>query len=136
MVASTISASGRRKAPPPSVRPVAKAASAYRTITEVAAELGVAAHVLRFWESKFSVVQPLKKSGGRRYYKPDDVAVLKHIQSLLYTQGYSVRGVQAYLDKTSKKELRNAAAPYTLSPAQIVREVEAIRAVLTGDAEA
>jgi DNA-binding transcriptional MerR regulator len=111
----------------------AKAPGAYRTITEVAAELGVAAHVLRFWESKFNAIKPLKKSGGRRYYKPDDVALLKHIQDLLHTQGYSVRGVQTYLNKTKKAEVKAAAAVHGLTFAQVCTELLAIRATLVGE---
>ena len=77
----------------------AKSATAYRTISEVAEELGLAAHVLRFWETKFKPLQPLKRSGGRRFYRPEDVALLRQIKTLLYDEGYTIKGVQAYLKK-------------------------------------
>ena len=71
-----------------------KSAGAFRTISEVAEELGVPQHVLRFWETKFLQVKPLKRGGGRRYYRPEDVALLSEIRSLLYEDGYTIRGVQ------------------------------------------
>ncbi len=82
-----------------------KAAGAFRTISEVADELNVPQHVLRFWETKFFQVRPVKRSGGRRYYRPEDVALLKHIHHLLYTQGYTIRGVQKLLKGMSKSTL-------------------------------
>ncbi len=82
-----------------------KAAGAFRTISEVADELNVPQHVLRFWETKFFQVRPVKRSGGRRYYRPEDVALLKHIHHLLYTQGYTIRGVQKLLKGVSKSAL-------------------------------
>lgn len=72
----------------------AKSATAFRTISEVGAELDIPQHVLRFWESKFSQVKPLKRGGGRRYYRPEDIALLRRIRDLLYTEGYTIRGVQ------------------------------------------
>ncbi|WP_084506979.1 MerR family transcriptional regulator [Geminicoccus roseus] len=74
-----------------------KAASAFRTISEVAEELDVAQHVLRFWESKFPQVRPLKRGGGRRYYRPEDIDLLRRIRSLLYDEGYTIKGVQKLL---------------------------------------
>jgi DNA-binding transcriptional MerR regulator len=71
-----------------------KSAGAFRTISEVAEELGVPQHVLRFWETKFLQVKPLKRGGGRRYYRPEDVALLSEIRALLYEDGYTIRGVQ------------------------------------------
>ncbi len=71
-----------------------KSEAAFRTISEVATELDVAQHVLRFWESKFSQVRPLKRGGGRRYYRPEDVALLKRIRDLLYRDGLTIKGVQ------------------------------------------
>ncbi|NQU61218.1 MAG: MerR family transcriptional regulator [Rhodospirillales bacterium] len=73
---------------------VAKSAVAFRTISEVASELDIAQHVLRFWESKFIAIKPMKRGGGRRYYRPEDVALLKRIRDLLYTDGYTIKGVQ------------------------------------------
>ncbi len=75
----------------------AKASTAFRTISEVAEELGVAPHVLRFWESKFSQVRPLKRGGGRRYYRPEDVEILRQIRILLYDRGYTIKGAQKLL---------------------------------------
>ena len=74
-----------------------KAPTAFRTISEVAEELHVPQHVLRFWESKFPQVKPLKRGGGRRYYRPDDIALLRRISDLLYIQGYTIKGVQRLL---------------------------------------
>jgi len=78
-------------------RGVGKSASAYRTISEVSEELSVPQHVLRFWETKFSQVRPLKRGGGRRYYRPEDIALLRQIQKLLYEDGYTIKGVQRLL---------------------------------------
>jgi DNA-binding transcriptional MerR regulator len=82
-----------------------KAPSAFRTISEVADELGVQQHVLRFWETKFSQVRPLKRGGGRRYYRPEDVALLQKIHHLLYTEGYTIKGVQKLLREVGKNQL-------------------------------
>ena len=71
-----------------------KANDAFKTISEVSALLDVPQHVLRFWESKFSSLRPLKRSGGRRYYRPDDVAVLRRIKQLLYVDGFTIKGAQ------------------------------------------
>ena len=78
-------------------RPVVKSATAFRTISEVSTELEVPQHVLRFWETKFPQIKPLKRGGGRRYYRPDDVELLRRIQALLYREGYTIRGVQRLL---------------------------------------
>ena len=77
-----------------------KSAAAFRTISEVAEDLDVPQHVLRFWETKFSQVRPLKRGGGRRYYRPEDVELLRHIRDLLYTEGYTIKGVQRLLRET------------------------------------
>lgn len=74
-----------------------KSPEAFRTISEVATELDVPQHVLRFWESKFSQVKPMKRGGGRRYYRPQDIELLKGIRHLLYGEGYTIRGVQKIL---------------------------------------
>ena len=74
-----------------------KSPEAFRTISEVAGELDLPQHVLRFWESKFSQVKPMKRGGGRRYYRPQDVELLKGIRHLLYGEGYTIRGVQKIL---------------------------------------
>ena len=73
---------------------VNKSKAAFRTIAEVADKLGVGTHVLRFWETKFSKISPLKMNGGRRYYRPDDVKLLECIQKLLYQERYTIEGVQ------------------------------------------
>lgn len=83
-------------ADPARVRP-RKTADAFRTISEVADELHVPQHVLRFWETKFPQVRPLKRGGGRRYYRPEDVFLLRRVADLLYTQGYTIKGVQRLL---------------------------------------
>ena len=71
-----------------------KSADAFRTISEVSAEVGVPQHVLRFWETKFSQIKPLKRGGGRRYYRPEDIELLSRIRSWLYDDGYTIKGVQ------------------------------------------
>jgi len=76
---------------------VEKAPDAFRTISEVAADLNVPQHVLRFWESRFNEIKPMKRGGGRRYYRPDDVDLLRGIRHLLYGEGYTIRGVQRIL---------------------------------------
>jgi DNA-binding transcriptional MerR regulator len=74
-----------------------KAPDAFRTISEVADDLDIPQHVLRFWETRFTQIKPMKRSGGRRYYRPDDVDLLKGIRRLLYGEGYTIRGVQRIL---------------------------------------
>ena len=85
-----------------------KSVDAFRTISEVAGELDLPQHVLRFWETKFSQVKPMKRGGGRRYYRPEDVALLRHVRSLLYDEGYTIKGVQKLLRQggVNKAELR------------------------------
>jgi DNA-binding transcriptional MerR regulator len=74
-----------------------KAPDAYRTISEVAEDIDLPQHVLRFWETRFSQIKPLKRAGGRRYYRPDDVALLRGIRELLYGRGFTIKGVQKIL---------------------------------------
>jgi len=78
-----------------------KSPTAFRTISEVAGDLQVPQHVLRFWESKFQQIKPLKRGGGRRYYRPEDVKVIHDIKDLLYNQGFTIRGVQKLLRESS-----------------------------------
>lgn len=85
--------------------PAKKSESAFRTISEVAEDLNVQQHVLRFWETKFGQIKPLKRGGGRRYYRPEDVALLKKIHSLLYVEGYTIKGVQKLLKGVSKSQV-------------------------------
>jgi DNA-binding transcriptional MerR regulator len=77
-----------------------KAPDAFRTISEVADEINVPQHVLRFWESRFTQIRPMKRGGGRRYYRPDDVDLLRGVRHLLYGEGYTIRGVQRILRET------------------------------------
>jgi DNA-binding transcriptional MerR regulator len=77
--------------------PVTKSAAAFKTISEVSTETGVPQHVLRFWEGKFTQLRPLKRGGGRRYYRPEDVALLLRIRRLLQEEGYTIKGVQKVL---------------------------------------
>jgi len=84
---------------------VNKSKSAFRTIAEVADELGVATHVLRFWETKFSQIQPMKRSGGRRYYRPDDVELVRTIKEYLHEKRYTIEGVQKVLKEKGIKNL-------------------------------
>lgn len=97
------SPSGRAKAK--------KAPSAFRTISEVADELHIPQHVLRFWETKFPQVKPLKRGGGRRYYRPDDITLLRRISDLLYIQGYTIKGVQRLLREGGGKLSDNIPPP-------------------------
>lgn len=90
-----------------------KSAAAFRTISEVAGELDVPPHVLRFWETKFAQVKPLKRGGGRRYYRPEDVGLLRAIRDLLYTDGYTIKGVQKLLREGGVKAVTGAGAPET-----------------------
>jgi DNA-binding transcriptional MerR regulator len=80
-----------------------KAPDAFRTISEVADELDLPQHVLRFWESRFREIKPMKRGGGRRYYRPDDVELLRGIRHLLYGEGYTIRGVQRILHEQGAK---------------------------------
>ena len=83
-----------------------KAPDAFRTISEVADELDIPQHVLRFWETRFSQIKPMKRSGGRRYYRPDDVDLRKGIRRLLYGEGYTIRGVQRILKEHGVKAVQ------------------------------
>src|SRR5258705_11853222 len=80
-----------------------KSPEAFRTISEVAAELDVPRHVLRFWETKFSSLKPLKRGGGGRYYRPDDLDLLRGIRSLLYSDGLTIKGVQKILREQGQR---------------------------------
>ena len=80
-----------------------KAPDAFRTISEVADDLDIPQHVLRFWESRFQQIKPMKRGGGRRYYRPEDVDLLRGIRHLLYGEGYTIRGVQRILKETRRQ---------------------------------
>jgi DNA-binding transcriptional MerR regulator len=115
-----------------------KSLAAFRTISEVADELAVQQHVLRFWETKFSQVKPLKRGGGRRYYRPEDVQLLQSIHRLLYTEGYTIKGVQKLLRDVGKKQLiegfatpegaQNLARPLDMAMPQSAPEKAALAA--------
>ena len=96
-----------------------KAASAFRTISEVSRELDVPQHVLRFWESKFTQISPLKRSGGRRYYRPEDISLLKRVRDLLYVDGFTIKGVQKLIREQGVKSIVNGA------PSAVVPSVKA-----------
>jgi DNA-binding transcriptional MerR regulator len=88
---------------------VTKGPEAFRTISEAADELGVPQHVLRFWETKFSFIRPMKRAGGRRFYRPQDLTVLKGVRSLLHDDGYTIKGVQRLHKEQGIKRLLAAA---------------------------
>jgi DNA-binding transcriptional MerR regulator len=90
---------------------VEKAPNTFRTISEVAQDLDVPQHVLRFWESRFREINPMKRGGGRRYYRPDDVALLRGIRQLLYGEGYTIRGVQRIIREQGVKAVQTAGQP-------------------------
>ncbi|MAG95931.1 MAG: MerR family transcriptional regulator [Alphaproteobacteria bacterium] len=104
-----------------SARRVAKSPGAFRTISEVAEELDVPQHVLRFWEGKFSQIRPLKRGGGRRYYRPEDVELLRRIRSLLYGEGYTIKGVQKVLRDSGR---RGDSSPLATAPLGASRRAE------------
>jgi DNA-binding transcriptional MerR regulator len=106
-------------------RAVFKSSAAFRTIAEVASELDLPAHVLRFWESKFPQIKPLKRRGGRRYYRPEDVALLRRIRSLLYTEGYTIKGVQRLLREGGAKTSEQTAE--TAAPSSVPMQEPAVR---------
>ena len=83
-----------------------KSASAFRTISEASKHLDVPQHVLRFWETKFTQVKPMKRAGGRRYYRPEDIQLLEGIRDLLYDQGYTIKGVQKLLKEKGVKAIQ------------------------------
>jgi len=85
---------------------MAKASEAFRTISEVADELDVPKHVLRFWEGKFPQIRPMKRGGGRRYYRPEDVELLKGIRVLLHLEGFTIRGVQKLLKEQGAEQVK------------------------------
>lgn len=95
-----------------------KAAGAYQTISEVSSSTGLPAHVLRFWESKFPQLKPMKRSGGRRYYRPDDIKTLNEIKNLLYEEGFTIKGAQKALvtrknfrAKQAAQEINSSSGP-------------------------
>lgn len=96
-----------------------KSADAYRTISEAAAEVNLPTHVLRFWESKFTQLKPVKHKGGRRLYRPQDILLLKGLRRLLYEEGYTIKGVQKYLRDhgvSAVADLAGGGEPQALEP--------------------
>ncbi|MDH7640400.1 MerR family transcriptional regulator [Sphingomonas oryzagri] len=104
-----------------------KSEAAFRTIGEVSDEIGVKQHILRYWESCFPELKPITRAGNRRYYRPEDVALVRRIDGLLNTQGYTVKGVQKLLSGKGGEE---PPAPATAVPALPIDELKAIRAML------
>ena len=82
-----------------------KSPEAFRTISEVSKDLAIPQHVLRFWETKFIQIKPIKRGGGRRYYRPEDVEILKGIKNLLYNDGYTIRGVQKVIKENGTRKI-------------------------------
>jgi DNA-binding transcriptional MerR regulator len=104
---------------------VEKAPDAFRTISEVAAELDVPQHVLRFWETRFREIRPMKRGGGRRYYRPDDVSFLRGIRHLLYGEGYTIRGVQRIIREQGARFVQSVwQAPSHTAPEEVEELVE------------
>jgi DNA-binding transcriptional MerR regulator len=103
-----------------------KAPDAFRTISEVADDLDLPQHVLRFWETRFQQIKPMKRGGGRRYYRPDDVDLLRGIRHLLYGEGYTIRGVQRMLKDHGIKFVQNVWKSDAPQPAQDEEESEAL----------
>ena len=99
------------------VEPVRKSANAFRTIGELASDLGVPQHILRYWETRFPQLRPLQRAGNRRYYRPDDVALARRIHKLLNQDGYTIRGVQQLLKAGGTAPSEAGAAQPPLAPA-------------------
>ena len=106
-------------------RRAGKSAEAFRTIGEVSQELDLPLHVLRFWETRFPQVRPMRRGGGRRYYRPQDLVLLRRIRDLLYSDGYTISGVQKLLRENGAKALTEAApaaeTPPPEAPPHVVR---------------
>jgi DNA-binding transcriptional MerR regulator len=102
---------------------VAKGPDAFRTISEAAEELNVPQHVLRFWETKFSFIRPMKRAGGRRFYRPQDIQVLRGVRRLLHEEGYTIKGVQRLHREEGLRRLIAAGQGVTSSPkSQVLAE--------------
>jgi DNA-binding transcriptional MerR regulator len=108
--------------------PSAKAEGAFRTISEVAAELGLPQHILRYWETRFPQLRPLQRAGNRRYYRPADVALARRINRLLNQEGYTMRGVQQLLAQPEQSQVPTPPAPSAPIPSED-RDVEALVAI-------
>ena len=113
--------------------PVNKSKAAFRTIAELAEELGLATHVLRFWETKFEQIKPMKRSGGRRYYRPDDVELIKTIKYYLYDKRYTIEGVQKLFKEKGLKAILGdeIQKDFFEVPPQVIELDDKAREVLT-----
>jgi DNA-binding transcriptional MerR regulator len=112
-----------------------KAPDAFRTISEVANDLDIPQHVLRFWETRFAQIKPMKRSGGRRYYRPDDVDLLRGIRRLLYGEGYTIRGVQRILKEHGIASVQRLADSSAIASFGAIEEVIG-QSILEGDDDA
>jgi DNA-binding transcriptional MerR regulator len=101
------------------LEPVRKSANAFRTIGELASDLGVPQHILRYWETRFPQLRPLQRAGNRRYYRPDDVALARRIHRLLNQDGYTIRGVQQLLKSGGTAPSESGGAQSPVAPAAI-----------------
>lgn len=107
-----------------------KSADAFRTIGEMAHALGVRTHILRYWEEQFPMLRPLTRAGGRRLYRPEDVALLHTINRLLYSEGYTIKGARKFLESGGKPTTAPVAAPVDAAPASAQSvDMAALRAV-------
>jgi len=114
-------------------RSAVKSATAFRTISEVAIELDLPQHVLRFWETKFTQIRPMKRGGGRRYYRPEDIKLLRRIRDFLYSDGYTIKGVQKLLKTVGDVTVKPAETSTDTAEVQgddlrlVLQELEEIR---------
>ena len=109
---------------------MSKSQQAFRTISEVSSELDVPAHVLRFWETKFPQIKPMKRGGGRRYYRPEDIALLKGVREMLHVDGYSIKGVQKALREQGVRAVseRTASGGASVTPLEEAAAAPAAKA--------
>lgn len=114
---------------------MAKGPEAFRTISEAADEIGVPQHVLRFWESKFSFIRPMKRAGGRRFYRPQDIAVLAGVRRLLHDEGYTIKGVQRLHREEGVKFLLDAASGGPIARPAPVAETRSAKPGMKGALE-
>ena len=103
---------------------MSKAVEAFRTISEVAADLDVPKHVLRFWEAKFPHIRPMKRGGGRRYYRPEDMELLRGIRHLLHAEGYTIKGVQKILREQGVEYVKQISREIDTAPSEAVKEAQ------------
>jgi DNA-binding transcriptional MerR regulator len=113
-----------------------KAPDAFRTISEVAVELEIPQHVLRFWESRFHEIRPMKRGGGRRFYRPQDVDLLRGIRYLLYGEGYTIRGVQRILREHGQRFVQNVWQPGAPQPTRMPADSASDEGAEQGEAHA